>query len=46
MLSDPAIHTQIPGAQSVEHIRANVAAAAKGPLPPDILQRIEAIASM
>lgn len=44
ILSDPDIATQIPGAQNVEHLRANLDAAARGPLPPDLVARIDAIA--
>lgn len=45
ILSDNGIHTVIPGAQEVSHIRANVDAALKGPLPADIIARIEEINS-
>jgi aryl-alcohol dehydrogenase-like predicted oxidoreductase len=37
VLSDPAVTTVIPGTRRPEHLAANVAAAAAGPLPPDLL---------
>lgn len=46
ILSDTGIATQIPGAQKVEHLRANIAAAARGPLPSDLVARIDAIARL
>jgi len=46
ILNDPGIHTIIPGAQKVQHLRENLAAAAKGPLPEDLTARIEAIAGL
>jgi aryl-alcohol dehydrogenase-like predicted oxidoreductase len=36
-LSHPALDTTIVGTSSVEHLRANVAVAAQGPLPDDVL---------
>ena len=36
-LANPALDTAIVGTRSVEHLRANVAAATKGPLPPDLV---------
>ena len=36
-VSHPDLDTTIVGTSSVEHLRDNLAAAAKGPLPPDIL---------
>lgn len=48
-LSLPALSTTIVGTSSVEHLRANVAAALRGPLPADVFaeatRRVEAIAS-
>ena len=43
ILRDPDIHTIIPGAQQVAHLRENLAAAAKGPLPDELAGRIDAI---
>lgn len=43
ILHDPRIHTVIPGAQQVAHLRENLHAAAKGALPPELLARIGAI---
>jgi aryl-alcohol dehydrogenase-like predicted oxidoreductase len=36
-LSHPDMHTTIVGTANLEHLAANVTAAAKGPLPPDVL---------
>ena len=36
--SHPGLHTNIVGTLNVEHLRANVAAAAKGPLPADVYE--------
>lgn len=35
-LSHPDMHTTIVGTANVEHLAANIAAARKGPLPPDV----------
>ena len=35
-ISHPDLHTTIVGTKSPEHLAANVAAATKGPLPPDL----------
>ncbi len=43
ILHDPRIHTVIPGAQQVSHLRENLQAAAKGALPAELVARIEAI---
>jgi len=40
LLSEPRVATVIPGARSVEDVRANLAAAQKGPLSPDVVARI------
>jgi aryl-alcohol dehydrogenase-like predicted oxidoreductase len=37
-LSNPDLDTTIVGTSSVEHLRDNIAAAAKGPLPDDVVQ--------
>jgi aryl-alcohol dehydrogenase-like predicted oxidoreductase len=37
-LSDPALDTTIVGTKSVEHLHDNIAAAMKGPLPPDVIE--------
>ena len=41
-LSHPDIDTTIVGTRSVEHLRANLAAAARGPLPADVLAEAKA----
>ncbi len=46
VLSNPAIHMTLMGARSVAEVEANVAAAAKGPLPGEVLQRLDEIAAM
>jgi len=38
-LSQPALSTTIVGTSNVEHLRGNVAAAEKGPLPADLYER-------
>src|SRR5262249_55078239 len=38
----PALHTTIVGTVDPEHLAANVAAAAKGPLPPDVYEAAKA----
>jgi aryl-alcohol dehydrogenase-like predicted oxidoreductase len=40
-LSHPALDTTIVGTGSVEHLRANVTAAAQGPLPPDVIAEVK-----
>jgi aryl-alcohol dehydrogenase-like predicted oxidoreductase len=40
-LSRPEVSTVIPGMRRAEHVRANVAASEKGPLPPEMLSRLE-----
>ena len=39
-LSHPAAHTVIVGTQNLEHLTANIAAAAKGPLEPALVKEI------
>lgn len=46
LLSEPRIATILMGARSVAEVDQNVAAVAKGPLPADLLDRLEAIAAM
>ncbi len=46
VLSNPDISTVLMGARSVEEVEANVQAAEKGPLPADLLARIQEIAAM
>jgi len=41
LLSDPAVSTVIPGPRSLQHVQQNLAAAAKGPLPADLVRRID-----
>lgn len=45
-LSNPAVSTIPIGCKTVEHLESSVAAAAKGPLPSDILDRLDEIAAM
>lgn len=44
VLSDPRVSTVLMGARSVEEVEQNVAAAEKGPLPAEVLERLQAIA--
>ncbi len=46
VLSNPDISCALMGARSQPEVEQNVACAAKGPLPPDVLQRLDAIAAM
>jgi aryl-alcohol dehydrogenase-like predicted oxidoreductase len=46
VLTNPTVSTTLMGARSVEEVETNVAAVAKGPLPPDHLARIDEIARM
>ena len=46
VLSNPAIATIPIGCKTAEHLQDSVAAAAKGPLPDDILNRLDEIAAM
>ena len=46
VLSNPDVHTVLSGVRSAREVEQNVAAAAKGPLPDDILARIDEIAGM
>jgi aryl-alcohol dehydrogenase-like predicted oxidoreductase len=39
-LSQPGVHTAIIGTTNPDHARANLAAAAKGPLPEDVVRRL------
>jgi aryl-alcohol dehydrogenase-like predicted oxidoreductase len=43
ILADPDISAVIPGAQQVSHIQANINAALAGPLPEELVKRIDAI---
>ena len=38
-LSHPALSSTIVGTSSLDHLRSNLAIAAKGPLPADLYQR-------
>ena len=42
ILSSPDVTTFIPGMRRLEHLAANVAAAAAGPLSPDLLAAVRA----
>jgi aryl-alcohol dehydrogenase-like predicted oxidoreductase len=46
VLSDSRVHTTLMGARSPAEVEANVAAAAKGPLPEKVLRRLDEIAAM
>lgn len=46
VISNPNIHTTLMGARSSEEVTSNVAAIEKGPLPEDILQKLNDIAQM
>lgn len=46
VLSEPRIHTAILGARSLEEVDAGADAAAKGPLPPELLGRLREIAAL
>jgi aryl-alcohol dehydrogenase-like predicted oxidoreductase len=46
VLSNPAISCTLTGARSAEEVDRNVAAAQKGPLPLDVLKRLDEIAAM
>ncbi|EMI23360.1 aldo/keto reductase [Rhodopirellula europaea SH398] len=46
VLSNPSISTIPIGCKTADHLDTSVKAAAKGPLPPDILDRLDEIASM
>jgi aryl-alcohol dehydrogenase-like predicted oxidoreductase len=41
-LSHPALDTTIVGTSSIEHLRDNLAAAARGPLPAEVLAEAKA----
>jgi len=46
IISHPDISTTLSGCRSVEEVEANVRAVEKGPLPPDVLARLDEIAAM
>lgn len=46
VLSNPDISTVLMGARSVAEVEANVAAAAAGPLPQEVLDRLQEVAAM
>lgn len=46
VLSNPAVSTIPIGCKTAEHLEASVAAAAKGALPEDIIERLDEIAAM
>lgn len=45
-LSNPDVHSVLIGPKTADQVEASVAAAAKGPLSADILQRLDAIAAL
>jgi aryl-alcohol dehydrogenase-like predicted oxidoreductase len=46
VLSNPDVSTVLSGSRSVAEVESNVAAAEKGPLPKDVLDRLDEIAAM
>jgi len=46
VISNPDISCTLMGARSIKEVELNVAAIEKGPLPPDVLKRLDAIAAM
>jgi len=46
VLSNPDVSTVLMGARSAEEVEQNVAAAGKGPLPRDVLKRLDEIAAL
>ena len=46
VVSNPNISTTLMGARSVQEVEENVASVAKGPLPADVLARLDEIAAM
>jgi aryl-alcohol dehydrogenase-like predicted oxidoreductase len=46
VLSNPDVDCVLMGARSAQEAEQNAAAAAKGPLPPDLLRRLDEIAAM
>ncbi|MFH5804337.1 aldo/keto reductase [Alienimonas sp. DA493] len=46
VLANPVVSTVPIGCKTVEHLEASVAAAAKGPLPDDVVARLDEIAAM
>lgn len=46
VISNPHIHTTLMGARSPEEVESNVAAIAKGPLPDNVLKKLDDIANM
>lgn len=45
LLSDPRVATVIPGPRTTDQLRANLLAASRGPLPADLLARVERLGS-
>ena len=46
VISNPAIDMVLTGARSVEELDGSIDAVERGPLPPDLLARVEEIAAM
>jgi aryl-alcohol dehydrogenase-like predicted oxidoreductase len=46
VLSNPDVSTVLMGARSVQEVEQNVAATARGPLPQELLTRLDEIAAM
>lgn len=45
LLADPLVSSVIPGPRRIEELRSNLDAAARGPLPDELVRRIDAIGS-
>lgn len=45
VISNPAVHTVLMGARSAAEVEQNAAAIARGPLPADVLERLDEIAA-
>jgi aryl-alcohol dehydrogenase-like predicted oxidoreductase len=46
VISDSQVHTTLMGARSVQEVEMNVAAVAAGPLPEDVMRRLDEIGAM
>ncbi|MGB2966467.1 MAG: aldo/keto reductase, partial [Phycisphaerae bacterium] len=46
VIANPAVHTVLTGARSVGEVEENAAAVERGPLPADLIARINKIAAM
>lgn len=46
VISNPEVHIVLMGARSAAEVEQNVAAVERGPLPPDVLKKLDEIAAM